>query len=208
MTLLTLPDQATDVPWPTADWPVGPLPTRLDKPRFDALIDEAFTEPASDLVGLIRDPQVGQLLFGSAPDTIAALAEAMSYVDYFVVGSFQSPQLFNRVDAAGKPLPFDKQTVRIFELFTFGEDGGLAIFHRVDFARHGVRHVDRSVRAGGDVVQELRAVDRHARRDFSRRQVNADHLVNVRDPKCSAVAPQPLRRVWLSRNSRVAGYRK
>ena len=51
MTLLMLPDQATDVPWPTTDWPVGPLPAGLERDRFDALIGEGFTEPASDLVG-------------------------------------------------------------------------------------------------------------------------------------------------------------
>ena len=51
MTFLTLPDQATDVSWPTTDWPAGPLPASLHRTRFDALIREGFTEPASDLVG-------------------------------------------------------------------------------------------------------------------------------------------------------------
>lgn len=51
MTLLTLPAQPADVSWPTTDWPEGSLPAGLDKPRFDALIDEAFAKPASALVG-------------------------------------------------------------------------------------------------------------------------------------------------------------
>ena len=51
MTLLALPAQSADVSWPTTEWPEGSLPAQLDKPRFDALIGEAFTGPASALVG-------------------------------------------------------------------------------------------------------------------------------------------------------------
>ena len=36
--------------------------------------------------------------------------EAQRYVDYHVIGTFQSPQLFQRYDAAGKPLPYDLQS--------------------------------------------------------------------------------------------------
>jgi CubicO group peptidase (beta-lactamase class C family) len=51
MTLLALPDQAPDVPWPTKDWPAGSLPAGLKRGAFEALISEAFAEPASDLLG-------------------------------------------------------------------------------------------------------------------------------------------------------------
>lgn len=51
MTLLALPDQAPDVPWPTMDWPTGTLPAGLKRGAFEALISEAFAEPASDLLG-------------------------------------------------------------------------------------------------------------------------------------------------------------
>ena len=51
MTLMTLPAQSADVSWPTTDWPSGPLPPSLDKPRFEALIDEAFTGSASERLG-------------------------------------------------------------------------------------------------------------------------------------------------------------
>eukprot|EP01035_Chromulina_nebulosa_P038988 gene38988-52664_t len=51
MTLPILPDQATDVPWPTTEWPIGSLPERLDRTRFETLISEAFAAPTSDLLG-------------------------------------------------------------------------------------------------------------------------------------------------------------
>lgn len=66
MTLLTLPDQPADVCWPTINWPRSSLPLDLDKPRFDALIDEAFIAPASELVGethALVVVQGGQVIF-------------------------------------------------------------------------------------------------------------------------------------------------
>ena len=66
MTLMSLPPQSTDVSWPTTDWPEGSLPPRLDRPRFDALIDEAFAESASALVGethALVVIQRGQMIF-------------------------------------------------------------------------------------------------------------------------------------------------
>lgn len=40
--LTPLPPQADDVPWPTADWPTGPLPESVDAAALDALLDRAF----------------------------------------------------------------------------------------------------------------------------------------------------------------------
>ncbi|HUD52453.1 serine hydrolase [Parvibaculum sp.] len=41
-----LPQQPAGTPWPTADWPQGDLPPALDRRRFDALLDHAFTPEA------------------------------------------------------------------------------------------------------------------------------------------------------------------
>ncbi len=37
-----LPPQAESTPYPTNDWPVGPLPDALDRGRFDANVDSTF----------------------------------------------------------------------------------------------------------------------------------------------------------------------
>src|SRR5258708_17161438 len=45
MTLQPLPNQSPGTPWPTADWPAGPMPVGVDKDRFAGKIDEAFEDP-------------------------------------------------------------------------------------------------------------------------------------------------------------------
>src|SRR5262249_43525662 len=50
MTLPTLPTQAADTPWPTEDWPEGPLDG--DASTFRSLVARAFGEA--------RDPQLGE----------------------------------------------------------------------------------------------------------------------------------------------------
>ncbi|MEQ8842840.1 MAG: serine hydrolase [Acidimicrobiales bacterium] len=42
VTLHPLPPQADDVPWPTTDWPTGPIPDSVDRDALDALLDRAF----------------------------------------------------------------------------------------------------------------------------------------------------------------------
>lgn len=37
------PDQPADVPWPTAEWPLGVLPDEIDAAALDRLLDEAFS---------------------------------------------------------------------------------------------------------------------------------------------------------------------
>lgn len=51
-------------------------------------------------------------LIGEKPDTESykALVDGLDYIDYVVIGSFESPQLFDREDADGKWLPFDLQS--------------------------------------------------------------------------------------------------
>ena len=64
--LAPLPAQPADTPWPTAEWPTGPLPARLDKARFDAIIDHAFATPPPDDFGETRAVVVvqgGRLIF-------------------------------------------------------------------------------------------------------------------------------------------------
>jgi len=40
--LLDLPTQPRDVPWPTQEWPTGPVPSSVDDKALNALLDRAF----------------------------------------------------------------------------------------------------------------------------------------------------------------------
>ena len=51
MTLIPLARQPANLPFPTTAWPQGPLPDTLDVGRFEALVADAFTQPASARVG-------------------------------------------------------------------------------------------------------------------------------------------------------------
>lgn len=82
MTLPALPDQTTGVPWPTTDWPVGSLPARLDKARFEALIAEAFAAPSSERLGQTHAlviVQGGRLVFERYGPTSGADATQPSW---------------------------------------------------------------------------------------------------------------------------------
>jgi hypothetical protein len=54
---------------------------------------------------------IAQEFQGGTPDTVEfnQLMESLQYIDYFVVGSFQSPQLYDRYDEDGEPVPFNDQ---------------------------------------------------------------------------------------------------
>ena len=45
MTLLALLPQPSGTPWPTLDWPAGPLPADVDAARFGARVAQAFDDP-------------------------------------------------------------------------------------------------------------------------------------------------------------------
>ncbi len=47
--LVPLPEQPTDVPWPTTEWPVGSLPADMDSAAFSAAITDAFDKRAAGL---------------------------------------------------------------------------------------------------------------------------------------------------------------
>jgi hypothetical protein len=66
-----------------------------------------YTEHVLDILA-----DVAVELVGIEPDTdqFDILLESQRYVDYHIVGSFLSPQLFERNDAEGKPLPWDEQS--------------------------------------------------------------------------------------------------
>jgi CubicO group peptidase (beta-lactamase class C family) len=49
MSLMPLPAQPAQTPWPTEAWPIGDLPDALDRARFDPLIAEAFGSPSGQL---------------------------------------------------------------------------------------------------------------------------------------------------------------
>ena len=51
MNLPPLPIQPAGVPWPTADWPVGDLPSDVDDVRLRDLLDHAFATPPSADIG-------------------------------------------------------------------------------------------------------------------------------------------------------------
>ncbi|MEN6543929.1 serine hydrolase [Parvibaculum sp.] len=43
-----LPPQPAGTPWPTEEWPLGNLPTGMDRARFDALVDAPFVHQHGD----------------------------------------------------------------------------------------------------------------------------------------------------------------
>lgn len=51
MTLIPLPSQPADTPWPTTAWPDGPLPPGREAGRFERLADAAFSAPANGPLG-------------------------------------------------------------------------------------------------------------------------------------------------------------
>jgi CubicO group peptidase (beta-lactamase class C family) len=70
MSLIPLPTQPVDVPWPTAEWPTGPAPQSA---RFNALVKEAFETDAYGETHAIVVAQGGRLIFerygeGFGPD--------------------------------------------------------------------------------------------------------------------------------------------
>jgi CubicO group peptidase (beta-lactamase class C family) len=46
-----LPPQPAGTPWPTAEWPTGPLPASADRAAIDALLAEAFDGPQDGPLG-------------------------------------------------------------------------------------------------------------------------------------------------------------
>lgn len=46
-----LPAQPRDVPWPVLHWPMGNLPTHMDRIRFDHLLEEGFAAKSNDPLG-------------------------------------------------------------------------------------------------------------------------------------------------------------
>jgi CubicO group peptidase (beta-lactamase class C family) len=51
MSLMPLPAQAADVPWPTEAWPAADLPSHVDRARFGALMAKAFGQAESPTLG-------------------------------------------------------------------------------------------------------------------------------------------------------------
>jgi CubicO group peptidase (beta-lactamase class C family) len=73
--LVPLPPQPADAPWPTSEWPTGPLPASVDAQALQAAMDDAFVAKAQGL-GETREVviiQGGRLVFeryapGYTPD--------------------------------------------------------------------------------------------------------------------------------------------
>ncbi len=78
MALATLPAQPADTPWPTREWPVGPMPPAVDAQRLDALLDRAFDDASGlgEVHGVVII-QAGRLVLerypaGRGPDSTCA----------------------------------------------------------------------------------------------------------------------------------------
>jgi hypothetical protein len=52
-----------------------------------------YIVPGSLLTSIVTDPQLGPLLFGVDPSAVQALVDGLKYVDYYLMGSFESPNL-------------------------------------------------------------------------------------------------------------------
>lgn len=66
-----------------------------------------YTEQWAELIEILANQ-----VYGIDPSSaqFADMLTAHEYIDYHVVGSFQSPQLFMREDENGVPLPYDEQS--------------------------------------------------------------------------------------------------
>jgi CubicO group peptidase (beta-lactamase class C family) len=51
MSLIPLPPQPVDTPWPTKAWPEGDIPARVDRRRLDAFVDHAFSPTSHEALG-------------------------------------------------------------------------------------------------------------------------------------------------------------
>jgi hypothetical protein len=74
-----------------------------DAKRPHLLFGEQWKEPLAN---------VSQQFQGADPSSeqYRLLVDGTGYVDYYLIGSYDSPQLFDRVDAAGSPLPLNEQS--------------------------------------------------------------------------------------------------
>lgn len=80
---------------------------------------DAAAFPGSDALHLMYGEQwaeglrkVEEELMGGNADTYEQrlVIDGQRYVDYYVIGAFDGPQLFDRTDAAGNPLPYNDQS--------------------------------------------------------------------------------------------------
>ena len=61
---------------------------------------------------VVKDKNLAEKLLGLKlnSERFKYAIESIKYIDYFVIGSFKSPQLFRRFDASGKMLPYNRQS--------------------------------------------------------------------------------------------------
>lgn len=84
------------------------LPMR-ETVRNGVTIDRVHLLPGEDWAAMLY--QLSPILGYEADDyALEVLIGQQSYVDYFIIGSFFSPQLFDREDADGNRLPYDAQS--------------------------------------------------------------------------------------------------
>ena len=71
MSLAPLPAQPRGTPWPTSDWPAGPIPAGVDGHRLAAMTEEVFSAPGplGETWALVI-VQAGRLVFDQ-PEPVA-----------------------------------------------------------------------------------------------------------------------------------------
>jgi hypothetical protein len=60
--------------------------------------DNPYLLPASTMIELLQDPQIAQGLFGLTGSEAAGIIDSLAYVDYFVSGTFESPDFLADLD--------------------------------------------------------------------------------------------------------------
>jgi len=88
--------------------------------EFPAEVDDLFTlQPDAKQPYILYNEEwieamqlINNAFFGGDATSVTtqALIESESYIDYQVIGTYRSPQLFDREDADGNPLPLDAQS--------------------------------------------------------------------------------------------------
>lgn len=103
--------------------------------------DNPYLLPASKLSELLADPQIAALILGGSQAEVKALQDTLAYVDYFVSGTFESPDFLSDPDRIAGDTAFQldlkrgtarAQPVRI-PFFLAVPKTDLAHFHKPPF---------------------------------------------------------------------------
>ena len=132
---------ALAVRFPVIDWTGARYSTLQLQRVLPDPAENAYILPSAKLIELIADPNVAGLIIGGGAAEVAALQKTLAYVDYFVCGTFPSPDLLDDPDRAAGDTAFQldlsRGTVRarpaLIPFFLAVPKTDVAHFHKPPF---------------------------------------------------------------------------